>query len=204
MKPGSDIFTASNPETTRNWYAVYVRPSHEAQVAKHFNVREIESYLPRYQVQHRWKNRCTRKLDLPLFPGYIFARMSPTERVRALGVTSVLYLVGTGGRPTALPDSEIDVLRAGLHARNPEPHPFLKIGNRVRIRRGPLAGMEGVVVRGENSLRVVISLELIMQAVAVEVDYDDLEPVTPDRVSIYGHINHAVITPVVLRNRTDA
>ncbi len=106
--------TGCNFEAAQNWYAVYVRPSHEAQVAKRFSIREIESYLPQYQVEHRWKNRCTKKLNLPLFPGYLFAHVSPTERVRVLEVPSVLFLVGTAKCPTALPDYEIDALRAGL------------------------------------------------------------------------------------------
>ncbi len=164
-------------ETAKHWYAIYVRPSHEAQVAKRFSNREIESYLPQYQVEHRWKNRCTKKLDLPLFPGYIFAHISPAERVRVLEVPSVLFLVGTGNRPTPLPDCEFDALRAGLAARKALPHAFLKVGERARIRRGALAGLEGVVLRSKNSLRVVISLDLIMQSVVVEVDWDELEPV---------------------------
>ena len=164
-------------ESAQNWYAVYVRPSHEAQVSKRFDVREIESYLPQYQVEHRWKNRCTKKLDLPLFPGYIFAHVSRAERVRVLEVPSVLFVVGTAGRPTPLPDCDIDALRAGLAARNAQPHPFLKVGEHARIRRGALAGMEGVVLRSKNNLRVVISLDLIMKSVAVEVDWDELESV---------------------------
>jgi transcription antitermination factor NusG len=101
------IRTLFESATVRHWHAIYVRPSHEAQVAKRFSVREIESYLPQYQVEHRWKNRCTRKLQLPLFPGYIFARISAAERVHVLEVPSVLFVVGKAGRPTPLPDADI-------------------------------------------------------------------------------------------------
>lgn len=167
----------SGAELVRHWYAVYTRPCHEAQVARHFGVRAIEGYLPQYRVVHRWKNGCTKKLDLPLFPGYIFAHVVSTERVRLLEVPSVLSVVGTAGRPTPLPDSDIEALRAGLSMRRAEPHPFLKVGERARIRHGALAGMEGVIVRSKNNLRVVISLDLIMQSVAVEVDWDELEPI---------------------------
>jgi len=176
-------------ETAQNWYAVYVRPSHEAQVEKRFAIREIQSYLPQYQVEHRWKNRCTKKLDLPLFPGYIFARISPTERVRVLEVPSVLFIVGTAGRPTPLPDYDIDALRAGLATRNAQPHPFLKVGERGRIRHGALAGMEGVVLRSKNNLRVVISLDLIMKSVAVEVDWDELESVATPAACRTGKVS---------------
>lgn len=187
----------SGHETAQHWYAIYVRPSHEAQVAKRFTIREIEGYLPQYQVERRWKNRCTKKLDLPLFPGYIFAHISPTERVRVLEVPSVLFVVGTAGRPTPLADCDIDALRAGLEVRNALPHPFLNLGERARIRRGALAGMEGVVLRSKNSLRVVISLDLIMQSVAVEVDWDELEPVTPAVACTSYRLSRATAPTVV-------
>jgi transcription antitermination factor NusG len=181
MKEPAHLATVAEPDTKCHWYAIYVQPSHEAQVAKRFNIRDIESYLPQYRVERRWKNRCTAKLDLPLFPGYIFARIAVSERVRILEVPSVLFMVGTAGRPTPLPDRDIEILRAGLQVRNANPHPFLTVGERARIQRGALAGMEGVVLRRKNGLRVVISLDLIMQSISVEVDWDDLEPVTPGR-----------------------
>jgi transcription antitermination factor NusG len=176
MNLDNDISTAAELQTARRWHAIYVRPSHEVSVVKRFTFREIESYLPQYRVEHRWKNRCTAKVDLPLFPGYVFARIAASERVRILEVPGVLFLVGTAGRPTPIPDNDIDSLRAGLHARHAQPHPFLKAGERARIQRGALAGLEGFVIRSKNSLRVVISLELIMQSVAVEVDWEDLQP----------------------------
>jgi transcription antitermination factor NusG len=183
--------------TEQNWYAIYVRPSHEAQVAKRFSIREIEYYLPQYEVEHRWKNRCTRKLDLPLFPGYIFGHITPPERVRVLEVPSVLCVVGTAGRPTPLAASEIEAMRSGFEARNALPHPFLKVGERARIRRGALAGMEGVILRNKNSVRVVISLDLILQSVSVEVDWDELEPITASSAFVIRPMNgHAVSLPV--------
>ena len=183
--------------TEQNWHAIYVRPSHVAQVAKRFSVREIEYYLPQYRVEHRWKNRCTRKLDLPLFPGYIFCHITPRERVRVLEVPSVLFVVGTAGRPTPLAESEIEAMRSGLEARNAMPHPFLKVGERARIRRGALAGMDGVILRNKNSVRVVLSLDAIMQSVSVEVDWDELEPITASSAYVIRPMNgHAVSLPV--------
>jgi transcription antitermination factor NusG len=188
--------TAAESETTRRWHAIYVRPSHEVSVAKRFSVRDIESFLPRYRVEHRWKNRSTAKLDLPLFPGYVFARIVATERVRVLEVPSVLFLVGTAGRPACIPDDEIESLRSGLKARNAQPHPFLKAGERARIQRGALAGMEGVVVRSNNRLRVVISLDLIMKSVSVEVDWEDLQPL-PQYATVLPIHSRAFRQPVV-------
>jgi len=182
-------------EIVPNWYAIYVRSSHEVQVANRFISRGIEHYLPQYQVEHRWKNRCTRKLDLPLFPGYIFARILRSERVRVLEVPSVLYVVGTAGRPTPLAESEIEAMRSGLQVRNALPHPFLKVGERARIRRGPLAGMEGVILRDNNSLRVVLSLDLILQSVSVEVDWDELEPASLAVAGVTGPLILASLYP---------
>lgn len=196
-----NLLTSYGYEAAKHWYAIYVRPSHEAQVAKRLSIRKIESYLPQYQVEHRWKNRCTRKLDLPLFPGYIFAHISPTNRVRVLEVPSVLFLVGNANRPTPLPDCEIDALRAGLAARNALPHPFLKVGERARILRGVLAGLEGVLLRSKNSLRVVISLDLIMQSVAVEVDWDELEPAALAVDCAPGQLSRAA-SPLVVPEST--
>jgi len=117
-------------------------------------------------------------LDLPLFPGYIFVCIERAQRVRVLEVPGVLAIVGgTGGEPAALPASEIDALRSGLSQRNAQPHPLLKVGQRVRIRSGAFAGMEGVVVHMKYSYRVVLTLDCIMQSFAVEVDGDELEQV---------------------------
>ena len=90
----------------------------------------------------------------------------------------------------------MDSLRAGLDVRKPEPHPFLEVGERARIRRGALAGMEGVVLRSKNSRRVVLSLDLIMQSVAVEVDWDELEPVASVTGCIAGRQNFAAMSPL--------
>lgn len=159
-----------------NWFAVYTSPRHEKRVAQYLGVREIEHYLPLYHPRHKWSSGSTVILDLPLFPGYIFVRIDRSERVRVLEVHGVLTFVGgTGGHPAALPDAEIDALRCGLSLRRAEPHALLTVGQRARIRSGALAGMVGIVVRHKGSLRVVLTVELIMQSVAVEVDATELE-----------------------------
>ena len=158
------------------WFAVYTSPRHEKRVAQYFNVREIEHYLPLYHPRRRWSDGSTVTLDLPLFPGYIFVHIDRSERVRVLEAPGVLKLVGgTGRQPAALPEAEIETLRAGLSLRRAEPCPLLTIGQRARIRSGALAGMEGVVVRHKGGLRVVLTVDLIMQSVAVEVDGTELE-----------------------------
>lgn len=166
------------------WFAVYTNSRHEKRVDQHLSMRQIEHYLPLYRTHRRWSDGSRVTLDLPLFPGYIFVRIDRTQRVRVLEVPGVLAVVGgTGRKPAPLPEADVEALRSGLHLRRAEPHPFLQVGQRARIRSGPLSGMVGVVVRRKNSLRVVLSMEAIMQSIAVEVDGSELESLGPERAS---------------------
>ena len=169
------------------WFALYTTSRHEKRVAQHLSQRQIECYLPLYRAERRWSDGSRVTLQLPLFPGYLFIHIQRNERVRVLEVPGALAVVsGTGGEPSPLPDATIDALRAGLELRPARPHPFMTAGQRVRIRKGALAGFEGIVVRNKNSLRVVMTLEHIMQSYAVEVDLDDLEPLTPAGPRVAG------------------
>ncbi|MGA8727971.1 MAG: UpxY family transcription antiterminator [Terracidiphilus sp.] len=162
----------------RHWFAVYATCRHEKRIAQHFEQREIECYLPLYRTQRRWKDRSSVTLDLPLFPGYLFVRIDRPRRVTVLQVPGVLSLIGAmGSQFNPLPEFEIEALRNGLDPLRAEPHPLLLTGQRVRICKGALAGIEGIVVRKKNNLRVVLTLDLIMQSISLEVDEDDLEPV---------------------------
>ena len=162
------------------WFAVYTIPRHEKRLAEHFGVRQIEFFLPLYRTLRKWKDGSRINLELPLFPNYIFVRISRRERVRVLEVPGVLSIVGCGREPAPLPDSEIEGLRRGIGLAKIEPYPYLVVGERVRINAGPLAGMEGVLVRKKNSFRVVLTISMIMQSAAVEVDVADLEPIDPE------------------------
>lgn len=165
-----------DPFSEQHWYAAYTCAQHEKRVAEQLAEREVEHFLPLYASVRRWKDRRV-QLDLPLFPGYVFVRLALQERLRVLQVPSVVRLVGFGGWPTALPDDQLEALRAGLVERlRAEPHPFLTVGHRVRVRRGPLQGAEGILVRQKSIFRMVLSLELIMRSVAVEIDAADVEP----------------------------
>jgi transcription antitermination factor NusG len=158
------------------WYAAYTCANHEKRVAAELHSRTIEHFLPVYSSTRRWKDRRV-KLDLPLFPGYVFVRLALCNRLRVLEVPSVVQLVGFSGKPAPLPDEEMEVLRAGLsQGLRAEPHPFLTAGRRVRITGGPFAGLEGVLKKRKNSLRVVVSLNLIQRSVAVDVDVADVAP----------------------------
>lgn len=172
-----DVLTLSASYFEPHWYVVYTRANHEKSVAAEIGTREVEYFLPLYRVVRCWKDRQV-NLKLPLFPGYVFVRLALRNRLSVLQISSVVRLVGFAGQPASLPDEEIETLRSGLSQRlRVEPHPFLTLGRRVLIRRGPLAGLQGVLKRRKKSLRVVVSLQLIRQSVAVEVDEHDVEPV---------------------------
>jgi transcription antitermination factor NusG len=190
---------ASAQEVSVNWFAAYTNSHHEKRVASYFAERQIEAFLPLYATRHRWKNRCEMNLELPLFPNYVFVLIDPRERVRVLEVPGVQSLVGFGRTLAPLPHFEIEALRSGLGQRKIEPHPYLVIGERVRIKAGPMTGMEGVLVRKKNNFRVVLALDVIMQSVAVEVDADDLEPAANygGRVALPSELSGQSIRPIL-------
>lgn len=158
------------------WYAAYTSANHEKRVAQQLAQRSVEHFLPLYRVVRRWKDRRVHQ-QRPLFPGYVFVRLALHDRLQVLQVPGVAKLVGFSGSPAALPQDEIEALRASLLNRvRAEPHPYLTVGRRVRVKSGSLAGMEGILVRKKNRDRLVISLDLIMRSVAVEVDGLGLEP----------------------------
>jgi transcription antitermination factor NusG len=156
------------------WYALYTCANHEKKAAAEISRRGVESYLPLYQVARRWSDRRV-EIEMPLFPGYVFVHLALCDRLRVLQVPGVVRLVGFGGLPSALPREEMDALRAGLNGVRAKPHPFLTVGKRVRIKRGPLAGMRGILLRRKGCLRVVLSIDLIMRSVMVDADLADVE-----------------------------
>lgn len=174
--------THRNSEPIPHWYAVYTNARHEKLVARQLGERCIETFLPLYRSLHRWKDR--RKLvELALFPSYVFVRIVIEERLPVLQVSGVVSIVGFNGKFPTLPEQEIASLRNGLeHDVFAEPHPYLQVGRRVRVVRGPMAGAEGILARKKDKYRVVISIDVLMRSVAVEVDGTDLELVGPRAV----------------------
>jgi transcription antitermination factor NusG len=159
-----------------HWYAVQTYPRHEKRVHEDLGSRGIESFLPLYVTVNRWKNGSKVRVELPLFPGYLFVRTDPRERFRILGLPGAISIVGSASGPWALPDAEVATLRHRVETRKFQPHPYVAVGQKVRIKSGPLADMTGFLVRQSGGFRVVVSVEMIRQAVAVEVDAADVEP----------------------------
>jgi transcription antitermination factor NusG len=154
------------------WYALYTRHQHENCVAKVLLYKGFEAFLPLYVTAHRWKDRA-KKLSLPLFPCYVFLRLKTAQerRLDILTTPGVHSLVSNAGQASAIPHAEIDAIRRAVESGSGiEPHPLLKCGDRVRVKCGPLAGIEGILVRKKNVYRLVLSVEMLGKAVAVEVD----------------------------------
>jgi transcription antitermination factor NusG len=157
------------------WYAAYTCANHERRVAEQLAARGIEHFLPQYESTRKWKDRKIR-LQMPLFPGYIFVQMELANRLRVLQVPGVARLVGFEGRPASVPEEDLQRVREFLaQGFRAEPHRVLKVGRRVRVTAGPLAGMAGIVARRKNGHKLVISFDLIQQAMAVEIAGEDLE-----------------------------
>lgn len=162
-----------------HWYALYTYPRHEKRVTQHFAERGIPYFLPLYHVQHLWKDGSNVRLELPLFPGYVFVHIPCSERVRVLEVPGIVSILGRGRIPEPVSALQIESLRAGLQKYKIEPHPYLVVGDRVRICAGVMAGLEGILLRKKNSLRVVITLDVVMQSMALEIDASELELIAP-------------------------
>ncbi len=170
----SQEFAALDAES--RWYAAYTCANHEKRVAEQLGQRAVEHFLPFYQSVRRWKDRRVR-LQLPLFPGYVFVRIALKHRLQVLEIPSVVRLVGFNGRPCALADGEVEALRNGLSWQlRAQPHPYPSFGRLVRIIGGPLQGLEGILVRKKGNLRIVLSIELIMRSIVVDADMADVEP----------------------------
>jgi transcription antitermination factor NusG len=161
----------------RKWYAVYTMPRSERSVAKHLDMCQIESFLPTCESVHVWKNRQRVKIVQPLFPSYLFVRIRDAERTAVLRSPVALRIIGNCHGPSPIADAEIDFLRSDFCKHRVEPYVELVVGKKVRVKTGPMQGVQGVLVQKRNSLRFVLKIELINQCAAVEVTADELEAV---------------------------
>ena len=162
----------------RRWYVAYTNPRHEKQVVGQMERNCIECFLPLYRSVRRWKDRC-KQLELPLFPGYVFVHVALRDRLQVLQLPGVIQFVSFHGKPAPLPTTEIEGLRNGLAQKAlAAPHPYLRVGRRVKIHSGPVAGLDGVLVRRKDKFRVVLSIHLIQRSIAVEVDESEIEPIS--------------------------
>jgi len=147
-------------------------------VARQLEAKAVTHLLPTYLRTSHWSDRVKRTMA-PLFPGYVFVQVSDDERVRVLQTAGVVNIVSVAGRPALLREEDVAMLRACVaRPRQFEPHPFLRIGQRVRVKQGPFAGWEGILTHKKNAARLVVNLEQIMQSVSVDLADADVQPVT--------------------------
>lgn len=169
---------------TAAWWVVYTRHQHEKVVAETLAGKGMEVFLPLYESLRRWKDR-QKMLSLPLFPCYVFVRGVPERRLPVVSTPGVHMILSHGERIATVPDQEIEAIRRTVEGDfRVEPHPFLRCGERVRVTRGSLQGVEGILVRKKNLCRLVLSVEMLTQSVGVEIDACDVEPVTPGGLAI--------------------
>jgi len=161
---------------TLQWYAITVQHQHERAVESALRWKKLETLVPRYRSRRRWSDRA-KEILLPLFSGYVLCRFKLAERISVLNTPGVRSLVGFGGAPAAIADQQIADIRAiadsGLGLG---PWPFLKAGDRVRVERGPLRGIEGTLLREPDRLRLIVTVDLLQRAMAIELDADMIAP----------------------------
>ena len=162
----------------KDWYAVYTKSRHEKVVAEELWHKVIEVFLPLRSVISRWKDR-RKEVQFPLFPGYLFVNVPIRERrLDILKVPSVVRIVGYENKPIPIPSDQISAVRTLVFSELPyDPFPDIVVGNRVRVKRGALRGLDGVLVEKKTNYRFVISIDLIQQAVACEIDAADVEKI---------------------------
>jgi transcription termination/antitermination protein NusG len=157
------------------WYALQTSPRHEKRVHERLAWHGLDSFLPLYETVNRWKNGCNMRVEHPLFPNYLFVQIELRNRVNVLSVPGVVSLVGAGFKPWPLPIGEIERLRDGLHLREAKPHSYLVEGQRVTIKSGPLTGVSGVLLRRNGEIRVILSVQMLMRSISVEVSADEIQ-----------------------------
>ncbi len=159
------------------WYALSVKHQHERPLEAGLRSKGFEAWAPTYRGVRRWSDR-KKEIDLPLFPGYVFCRFEFSHRVRVLDTPGVSRIVGFGGRPVAVSSEEIESIEAALASKLPlRPWPYAKPGDRVRVEHGPLRGVEGTLLREKDVTRMVIGVELLQRAIAVEIDAHFVVPI---------------------------
>ena len=169
---------------THPWFAVQVRSNCERVADVHLRERGYERFTPSYWVEAQWSDR-KKEMERFLFPGYVFCRLDPTNRLPVLSAPGVVGLVGFGKTPAVIPDEEIERIQrlvdSGLLIK---PWPFLEVGQTVLIERGPLTGMEGVLVEEKGECRLVLSINLLRRSVAAEVDRRWVRPLQQSRMGL--------------------
>jgi len=163
------------------WRALTVKSRHEKVAAQSLRGRGLEEFLPLYTSRRQWSDRSV-TVEMPLFPGYVFCRVSQQQRVQALTAPGVGSIVGFGGKDATVEDHEIENVRRMLNSGRPvEPWPYVRVGHVVEIQAGPLSGLRGEVVREKGIWRLIVNVELLQRSVAAELGREMVQVVEPKR-----------------------
>jgi len=179
MIPASEPqFSVFEPDTPAlPWFALRLRSNYERTTISHLRERGFEEFAPSYKVEKRWSDR-TKQIEQFLFPGYIFCRFNPNDRLSILTAPGVVDVVGFGKNPEHIPDAEIERVRRMVQSGLPvTPYPYLQAGQAVLIERGPLSGVEGILVEVKGKARLVVSVKLLQRSVSAEVDRHAVRPI---------------------------
>jgi len=168
------------PKHEPRWYALHVRPRFEKMVERHLSARGFETFVPLYRGRHRWSDR-VKEVQVPLFPGYVFCRFDVHHRLPILMIPGVQSVVGNGKLPCPIDDTQLNDIRCAISSGlNCEPWPFPMVGQIVEVDRGALAGVRGTIVTFKKCHRLVLSVNVLQRAVAVEIDGECVRPVITD------------------------
>jgi len=169
---------------TQKWFALYVKPRHEKVVDRALYRVGFESFLPLYVLRHVYAH-CSKEHQIPLFPGYVFCRFDPLKRTPILSTPGVISIVSVARKPVPVDDVEIFSIQSAIKAQMfLESCSFVETGQRVRITRGGLSGIEGIVLEVRKSLRLVLSITLLQRSVQLEIDASWIAPCGPSSVSL--------------------
>lgn len=178
MLSAQECDTSSRQSPLHPWFALRIRSNHERVTLTHLRERGYHPFAPSYPVQKQWSDR-VKTIEEFLFPGYVFCRFDPTDRLAVITTPGVVDMVGFGKSPEPIPDAEVERVRkmvdSGLLV---SPYPYVRVGQAVLIERGPLAGVEGILVEAKGKIRLVVSVNLLQRSVSAEVDRSWIRPIT--------------------------
>lgn len=188
----------SNHDQQWPWFAVLVRTSREKTANLLLENAGYECFLPTSKYMRRWSDRM-KEVEVPLFPGYLFCRMNPHNRLPVLMTPGVIQIVGVGKTPIPVEEEEIAAIqRAGKSGLSTMPWPYLEVGHVVRVEDGPLRGMTGIIVKIKFGLKLVLSVSLLQRSVAVEIDRSWVGSALPGRpVAIEARPGRSMLTPAL-------
>lgn len=171
----------------RAWFAVQVRPRHELTTAKILRNKGLEEFVPLYTSRRRWSDR-QKDIALPLFTGYVFCRFAAKTKLPVMTTPGVIRIVGSSKGPIPIAEKEIASIQTAAQSPNICPHPYLAIGSRVKVKNGPFAGLEGILVNHKNHKQLVLSLDIVQRSMAIELDSYSVIAVGDQHKPCSGHM----------------